>query len=71
MQRAKLVSAYGQDLKEAISEVKAATYRQLLASAGSLDAVAKVEHEIRSDFQLTGDDRVQLLGEVERAISGP
>jgi hypothetical protein len=69
MQRTKSVQAYDNDLKEAISSVKAEVYTQALARAHDLDALTTVEHEIRSDFQLIQDDRLRLLGEVERATA--
>jgi len=69
MQRTKSGQKYDYDLKEAISSVKADVYRQALARAHDFDALTLVEHEIRSDFQLMQNDRIPLLGEVERAAA--
>jgi hypothetical protein len=67
VQRAKAVQVLDRDLKEAISDVKRDGYRKALGEAHDLVALSLVEHEIRLDFQLTRDDRLQLLGEVEHA----
>ncbi len=69
MQRAKAVQLLDQDLKEAISDVKKDGYRKALEEAHDQTALSLVEHEIRSDFQLTRDDRLQLLGEVEHSFA--
>ena len=69
MQRTKSVQKYDHDLKEMISSVKADVYWQALARALDFDALAIVEHEIRSDFQLMQNDRLPLLGEVESAAA--
>ncbi|HYB75391.1 MAG TPA: hypothetical protein VEC08_00380 [Nitrososphaerales archaeon] len=67
MQRAKAVHVFDQDLREAISGVKKDGYRKVLEEAHDQASLRVIEHEIRSDFQLTGDDRLQLLGEAEQA----
>jgi hypothetical protein len=66
MQRAKVIQVFGQDLKEAISDVKKDEYRKELEDARDSVALNVVEHRIRTDFQLTQDDRLQLLGDAER-----
>jgi len=67
MQRAKAVQAFDRDLKEAISDVRKDGYKKALAAAHDPGALSFIEHEIRSDFQLTRNDRLQLLGQVELA----
>ena len=67
MQRAKAVQVFDQDLREANSDVKKEGYRKSLGEVRDAAALSFIEHEIRSDFQLTRDDRLQLLGEVEHA----
>jgi hypothetical protein len=67
MRRARAVQVFRQDLKEAISGVKKDGYRKEMGEYRDLDALSLLEHEIRSDYQLTRDDRLQLLGEVELA----
>jgi hypothetical protein len=69
MQRAKAVQIFDQDLKEAISDVKKDEYRRELENARDLAALEIIEHRIRTDFQLTRGDRLQLLAEVERATA--
>lgn len=67
MQRAKAVQVFDQDVREAISDVKKDGYRKALGEAHGPVGLSLIEHEIRLDFQLTRDDRLQLLGEVEHA----
>jgi hypothetical protein len=67
MQRAKTVQVLDRDLKEAISDVKKNEYRMELKRSRNSVALSAIEHRIRVDFQLTGNDRLQLLAEVERA----
>ena len=67
MQRAKAVQVFDQDLKEAISSVKRNGYRKALGAARDRASLALIEHEVRADFQLTRDDRLQLLADVEGA----
>lgn len=69
MQRAKVTQAFDQDLKEAISDVKKDEYERALEEAHDLMALNAIEHRIRTDFQLTQDDRVQLLGDIERVAA--
>ena len=69
MQRAKTLQAFRHDLREAISEVKKEGHRKSLEEVHDLVSLGRVDHEIRSDFQLTIDDRLQLLGEVELALA--
>lgn len=69
MQRAKTTQLYHQDVKEAISSVKKREYRRALGEATTRKALAAIEHSVRTNFQLTQDDRLQLLGDVERIIS--
>jgi hypothetical protein len=66
MQRAKVVQDFDQDVKEAISSVKKEEYRKAVDKACDLFALNIIEHRIRTDFQLTQDDRLQLLGDIER-----
>ena len=61
------MQVFDQDLKEAISDVKTNEYWRELKSARSSVALSAIEHRIRMDFQLTGNDRLQLLAEVEHA----
>lgn len=69
MQRAKAVQMFEQDVKEAILDVKKDEYRRELENVRKLVALNIIEHKIRTDFQLTRNDRLQLLGEVERATA--
>jgi hypothetical protein len=69
MQRAKAVQVFDQDLKEAISDVKRDEYKRELENARNLAALDIIEHRIRTDFQLTRNDRLQLLAEVGRATA--
>ena len=69
MQKAKAVQVFDQDLKEAISDVKKDEYRRELENVRNLAALNIIEHRIRTDFQLTRNDRLQLLGEAERATA--
>jgi len=69
MQRAKAVQIFDQDLKEAISDLKKVEYRRELENARKLVALNVIEYMIRTDFQLTLSDRLQLLGEAERATA--
>ena len=69
MQRAKTVQVFDQDLKEAISDVKKDEYRRELETVRDLVALGVMEHRIMTDFQLTRNDRLQLLAEVERATA--
>ncbi len=69
MQRAKAMQVFDQDLKEAISSVKKDEYRRALGWAHDLMALNVIEHKIRTDSQLTQDDRVQLLGDIERVAA--
>ena len=69
MQRAKAVQVFDQDLKEAISDVKRDEYRRELETMRDLVWLDIIEHKIRTDFQLTRNDRLQLLAEVERATA--
>jgi len=69
MQRAKSNKLFDQDVKEAISGVKKEEYRRALEEAHAPNALTTVEHSVRIDFQLTQHDRLQLLGEIERAVS--
>ncbi len=68
-QRAKTVQVFDQDLKEAISDMKKSEYRRKLETAHDLFALNVMEHRIMTDFQLTRNDRLQLLAEVERATA--
>jgi len=68
MQRAKAVQVLDQDLKEAISDVKKDGYRKALRESHDQAVLSIIEHEIRSDSQLTRDDSLQLIGEVEHAM---
>jgi len=67
MQRAKAVEVYGQDLKDVISELRKEAHRKALGGAHDIVALRLIEHKVRSDFQLTRDDRLELLAEVELA----
>lgn len=69
MQRAKAVQVFDQDLKEAISDVRKDEYRRELETVHNLVRLEIIEHKIRTDFQLTRNDRLQLLAEVERATA--
>ena len=69
MQRAKVVQDFDQDLKEAISSVKKEEYRKAVDKACDLLDLNIIEHRIRTDFQLTQDDRLQLLGDIERVTA--
>ncbi|MGP8124607.1 MAG: hypothetical protein ACLQEQ_01915 [Nitrososphaerales archaeon] len=69
MQRAKAVQIFEQDRKEAISDVKGDEYRRELGNARNLVALGIIEHKIRTDFQLTMSERLQLLAEVECATA--
>lgn len=66
MQRAKAMNAFDQDLKEAISSVKRDEYRKVMGNTHSPMVLIAIERRIRTDSQLTRDDRMQLLGDVER-----
>lgn len=69
MQGAKVTQINKQDLKEAISNVRRQGYRRALGEARVLMALNTIEHKIRTDPQLTQDDRVQLLGDAERVAA--
>jgi hypothetical protein len=69
MQRAKVMQVLERNLKEAISNVKKDGYRRTLGNAHDMTALNVIEHRIRTDFQLTQDDRIQLLGDVERVAT--
>jgi hypothetical protein len=69
MQRAKTVQIINQDLKETISDVKKEEYRRELENVRNLVAPDIIEHRIMTDFQLTRNDKLQLLAEVERATA--
>ncbi len=69
MQRAKAVQVFDQDLKEAISDVKKDEYRRELETVRNSVALGIIGHRTRTDFQLTRNDRLQLLAEVERATA--
>lgn len=69
VQKAKVVQVFDHDLKEAISDVKKDWYRKVLKEVHDSVALAAVEHEIRTDPQLTRDDRLQILGDVGHAAN--
>ena len=69
IQRAKTVQVFSQDLKEAISDVKREEYRRELENVRNLVAPDIIEHRIITDSQLTRNDKLQLLAEVELARS--
>jgi len=71
MQRAKAVQVFNEDLKEEISDVKKDGYRKALREAHDQAALSIIEHEIWSDFQLTREDSLQLIGEVEHVMQSP
>ena len=58
--------AFNRDLKEAISDVKKREYRRELLSAVDSATLRIIDHRIRTDSQLTVNDRLQLLSEIER-----
>jgi len=64
LQKAKVKQVFGQDLKEAISNARKDEYRRGLRAAHDPEALKIIEHKIRTDFQLTPDDRVRLLSEL-------
>jgi hypothetical protein len=64
MQQRRAVQVSDESLKEAISDVKREGYRRAIVGAHSVASLTRIEHEIRFDFQLTQDARLQLLGEV-------
>jgi hypothetical protein len=66
MQREKTAVAFDQDLKEAISDVKRQEYRRELLVALNSAALRTIDHKVRSDSQLTMNDRLQLLSEIEQ-----
>jgi hypothetical protein len=66
MQRAKVVQVRDQDLKETISSVKRDGYRIAMVRAHDSSALEAIEQRVMTDLQLTSDDRIQLLGEIER-----
>jgi len=69
MQRAKTHQVFDRDLKDAISQVRKEEYRKAIEEVHDLDSLSRIDHEIRSNFQLTRDDRLQLLGEAELALA--
>lgn len=69
MQRTKAVQVFDKDLKDAISEVKKEKYRRELMAAHSSLALDIIENRVRADYQLTSDDRFQLMSEIVREIA--
>jgi hypothetical protein len=69
VQRTKAVQVFDQDLKEAISDVQKDEYRRELETVRNLVRLDIIEHKIRTDFQLTRNDGLQLLAEVKRATA--
>jgi hypothetical protein len=69
MQRAKALPLFDQGLKDAISEVRRDEYRRELAAAPSSVSLNVIENRVRADYQLTLDDRLQLVGEIECAMA--
>ena len=70
MQRTKTQDVFEQDLKEAISWTKKNQYEKMLAMARDEGDMRELDQRIRTDTQLTQDDRVELLAEVNGAASG-
>jgi hypothetical protein len=60
------MNIFDHDLKEAISGVKRDEYRKVMGNTLSPMVLIAIERRIRTDSQLTRDDRMQLLGDVER-----
>lgn len=69
MQNAKVIQVLQQDLKVTISSVKKDEHQRALEGAHDLLALEFIERKVRTDSQLTQDDRVQLLGDIERATA--
>jgi hypothetical protein len=69
MQGAEVAHVFARDLKEAISNVKRDEYRRALGETHDPMVLNAMEHRVRTDSQLTQDDRVQLLGEIERVAA--
>ena len=69
MQRVKTVQVFDKDFKEAISDVKKNEYRRELETVRGPVALGAMEHRIMTDLQLTRNDKLQLLAEVERAAA--
>jgi ribosome recycling factor len=67
VQKAKVTHIFAEDLREAISNVKRDEYRRALDGAHDPKILDAIQHKIRTDSQLTQEDRIQLLGDVERA----
>jgi len=65
MHRSKAVPEFDRDLKEAISSVRRDQYRRTLAETRDPAALDALEHTVRTDFQLTRDDRAELLGDID------
>ena len=67
MQREKAAeSFFDQDLKEAVSEVRRNEYRRATEAVRDPVSLKVIEIKVRTDFNLTQDDRLQLLGDIER-----
>jgi hypothetical protein len=60
------MNVFDQDLKETISNVKRDEYRKVMGNTQSPMDLIVIECRIRTDSQLTRDDRMQLLGDAER-----
>ena len=69
MQRGKSTHSFSRDLQQTISEMKAEGYRRALGEAHNPTSLSVIDRMIRSDYQLTRGDRLQILAEVQTATS--
>jgi len=69
MQRTKIHGVFEQDLKEAISWTRKSQYERMLANTRGEGATQELVQMIRTDSQLTQDDRAEFLAEVNGAAS--
>ena len=69
MQEAKARPVFEKDLSEAVSDLKTEGYAREIENAQDLAGLDIVGHKTRTDFQLTRNDRFELLAEVEHATA--
>lgn len=68
-QRERALQVFDENLKDAISEIKRDEYRRELASVYDYVSLGAIENRIMADHQLTSEDRLQLFGEIECAMT--
>lgn len=69
MQQAKGLQSFNHDLRDAISEIRRDEYRRELAAASNPVSLGVIEDRVKADHQLTSDDRLQLISEIECAMA--